>query len=96
MSNPNDYWFKRRRYGWGWFPITWQGWSVVGLYILIIAAGATAFTDAPQDSANLESALYSFILVASTISLIRVGYAKGPVPRWRWGKRPDDNPNEDI
>jgi hypothetical protein len=25
-------WFGPRRYGWGWSPVTWQGWVVVVLY----------------------------------------------------------------
>jgi hypothetical protein len=24
-DNPQGYWFKRKVWGWGWTPVTWQG-----------------------------------------------------------------------
>ena len=31
-------WFIRRKYtGWGWRPITWQGWLVTALIVIAIA-----------------------------------------------------------
>ena len=24
-NNPKGYWFKRKLYGWGWFPVKWEG-----------------------------------------------------------------------
>ena len=35
-DNPNGYWFKRKLYGWGWTPATWQGWFAIGVYVLLI------------------------------------------------------------
>ena len=32
------YWFKRRRFGWGWTPVTWQGWLTVAFFIGLIIA----------------------------------------------------------
>ena len=32
-------WFTRRKYtGWGWRPITWQGWLVTALIVAAITA----------------------------------------------------------
>ncbi len=29
-------WFKRKTYGWGWTPVSWQGWLVtLGLVVVI-------------------------------------------------------------
>jgi len=28
-DNPRRYWFKRKLFGWGWTPVTRQGWAVV-------------------------------------------------------------------
>ena len=28
-----DKWFKRRKFGWGWTPVTWQGWLTIGMLI---------------------------------------------------------------
>jgi hypothetical protein len=33
-----EYWFERKRYGYGWVPISWQGWSVAVLYGIALAA----------------------------------------------------------
>ena len=35
---PNEPWFRARtgRFSRGWMPITWQGWLVTGLGVLVI------------------------------------------------------------
>lgn len=32
----NEPWFSERQIGWGWAPITWQGWVVTLILVLII------------------------------------------------------------
>ena len=96
MANKQSYWFKRRRYGWGWIPVTWQGWLVLGVYLAIAVIAAGAFLSAPEETDRKEEAIYFLILTLLTISLIRISYSKGPRPRWRWGKSPQDNPEEDF
>ncbi len=29
-------WFKAKRYGWGWTPVSWEGWGVVIVYIALM------------------------------------------------------------
>lgn len=42
----NKYWFRKRRglwskdLGWGWMPITWEGYVVVGLFFILIGVVA--------------------------------------------------------
>lgn len=92
------YWFKRRRYGYGYTPVTWQGWlCVVGAVGVIVGS---AFMILPNNSQHpsLTQAL-SFLVVVAVILLvlIKITYAKGPTPaRFRWGKKPEDHPHEDI
>lgn len=93
-----EYWFKRRRYGYGYTPVTWQGWlSVVGAVGVIISS---AFIILPDNSQHLSlSQALSFLAVVAVILivLIKITYAKGPTPaRFRWGKKPEDNSHEDI
>jgi hypothetical protein len=34
------YWFRAKRYGWGWgLPITWQSWAVLGLWFAALILG---------------------------------------------------------
>ena len=94
----SKYWFKRRRYGYGYTPVAWQGWlSVAGAVGVMISS---AFIILPSDSQTPSpSQALSFIAVIAVILvvLIKTTYAKGPIPaRWRWGKKPEDNPHEDI
>ncbi len=37
MEAKRKLWFKRRRYGLGWTPVTWQGWTVVVVVVAIAA-----------------------------------------------------------
>jgi hypothetical protein len=32
------YWFKRRRFGLGWSPTSWEGWAATGALVLLQAA----------------------------------------------------------
>ncbi len=39
-THSNDYWFPAKRYGWGWgLPSRWQGWVVIAIYAVLLAAG---------------------------------------------------------
>ena len=31
-----DYWFRAWSYGWGWVPVTWQGWTIIAVFILVV------------------------------------------------------------
>ena len=83
QDNPKGYWFKRRLYGWGWTPATWQGFLVLFLYV--VAVLFLVFT-INKTSSNREI-MRSFLLpiVVLTIALIGIGYVKGETPRWQWG-----------
>jgi len=40
-------WFGPKRFGWGWSPVTWQGWVVVVAYVatlITVAAVASRLT----------------------------------------------------
>ena len=83
------YWFKRRRYGYGWIPVRWQGWAVLTVYLIVIISSANELEKGE------DTLLYVIMLALSTISLLVIARDRGPRPKWRWGKSPDDNPNED-
>jgi len=72
------YWFRAKRYGWGWgLPATWQGWVVFVLWLVGAAAGV------PLAIFSLPLFIvWMFVLLAG---LLAVCFAKGEPPRWRWG-----------
>ena len=83
-DNPNHYWFKRKWYGWGWTPATWEGWTVIAVYIL----GVFAFAFTLDENSPTSEVMFTFLLPVAlmTIALIRICYKKGEKPKWQWGK----------
>lgn len=82
-DNPQGYWFKRKLYGWGWTPVTWQGWLVTALYVaLVLFFACTIDTDSPP-----QEIAFTFLLPITllTITFFRIAYHKGEKPRWQWG-----------
>ncbi len=82
-DNPKGYWFKRKLYGWGWTPATWQGWATLFLYIGLILFFALTID---KNSPNKE-VFFTFFLPITllTATFIRICYAKGEPPQWKWG-----------
>lgn len=78
-ENTPRYWFRAKRYGWGWGPpATWQGW------------GRAPRLDWDLTAVSSVLAPYSlplfFVFVAVMVTaLVAVCYAKGEPPHWRWG-----------
>lgn len=82
-DNPKHLWFKRKLYGWGWTPVTWEGWAVTLVYIaLIILFGLTI-----DEKSSTREIAFTFLLpfVFLTVAFIRILYKKGEKPRWQWG-----------
>ena len=77
-DNPKGYWFKRKVYGWGWVPVTWEGVLVIMAAVAIIYAGFATFI-------NRNPATSVRILVLTLAALMAVCYIKGEKPKWQWG-----------
>lgn len=82
MNTRPSYWFPVKRYGWGWgLPVRWQGWAVLGGYVVLMLGGFSYF----DLYANMPAFL-SYTVVVTVIFIVVVA-AKGERPvRWRWGK----------
>lgn len=73
-------WFPAKRYGYGWgFPVAWQGWVVLAVYL----GGVMAVLHwlPPRRFPLIGGAA----LVLATGVLVLVVRARGEPPRWRWG-----------
>lgn len=83
-------WFKRKVYGWGWYPVTWQGWMVILLYVLAFAKISFFWNVyAHEDSNLLVRFVFPFIVLTSV--LILICYKTGETPKWQWsGKNKND------
>lgn len=92
-----NYWFKRRRYGYGWTPVTWQGWLTVILFLVVILSGAVMLLkDTPRNTVSAEVFVFLAFLAIATALAAGISLMKGPKPKWRWGSKPTDSPDEDI
>lgn len=78
MKKEKKIWFKRKCYGWGWYPHTWQGWLVILIWVILFV-----FTISKFDHEWLKNLVFVIILTAI---LIWVCYKRGEKPKWSWGK----------
>ena len=86
MDRPR-YWFHAKRYGWGWrLPAAWQGWLVLIAYLVFVLGGMPVL-----HVREGSLACFGFVLLL-TGALIANCWIKGEPPRWRWGKRSEDDP----
>lgn len=80
-TDSNEYWFPAKRYGWGWgFPSRWQGWVVLAIYAVLLAAGIVGLQ---PGRTQLGFSLY---VLGVSVLLVLVCWWKGEPPRWRWGR----------
>lgn len=86
---PENYWFKARRYGWGWTPATWQAWTLLAVYVLVLAASAVLLLSGNKDESTNFVGLIAFILIAlsATLLLIGISMKKGEKPGWNLGDK---------
>ena len=78
--NTHRYWFRAKRYGWGWgMPLTWEGWVVLVVWLGLFLATAVSLRSRLHTG---EGILYLFGMV---VALFGVCYWKGEPARWRSG-----------
>jgi len=57
-------WFARRRLGWGWRPITWQGWVISLILVALAASALTLFRRSPASIGALAVIATAYALAA--------------------------------
>lgn len=81
-DNPKGYWFKRKVYGWGWTPARWQGWAVLGVFVVLLLWNGLSLGDAPSRSDLMR---FFVVLALLVIGVLSVCYKTGEKPKWQWG-----------
>lgn len=80
MPSPARYWFRAKRYGWGWgMPNCWQGWLVYAAFFALV--GATIVRYPP----HRHPVAFTICQAVLCLLLLAVCWRKGEPPRWRWG-----------
>jgi hypothetical protein len=77
-------WFKAKRYGYGWYPVTWQGWGVLLMYIFALLSDATFANHYLHSVSDFLMGFFPRFFIL-TVFLIIICDAKGEPARWRWG-----------
>lgn len=85
----NKLWFKRKKFGWGWTPVSTEGWFVTLIYILSITL---IFINADRATYSVSHILLRFALpfILITSFFIYICYEKGEKPKWSWGNKKED------
>ena len=70
-------WFRRKAYGWGWYPASWEGWLTLIIWMFLFVSLVIKI-----DHELMKNLIYIFLSVGV---LIWICYVKGEEPRWQWG-----------
>ena len=83
----NKYWFKPKTYGWGFVPISWEGWlATLGMVgILMMAAYSHGFFESEISTQDGVGFLVDLVIIGIVGSILMIPKTKGKV-RWQWGK----------
>lgn len=69
----SPYWFKKKKYGYGWFPGNWKGWAALVAYLVIVTASATVLVNVAR-SGPKEDAMNIFILFVPISTALSAGF----------------------
>ncbi|MEO7904693.1 MAG: hypothetical protein ABIR91_02775 [Candidatus Saccharimonadales bacterium] len=95
-NDRKKYIMKRRRYGYGWTPTTWQAWVLIGAQLAIILTAAMTLPAKPAQPSAGELIRFTIIGGSALTTIILISYLLGPSPKWRWGKKGTDNHDTDF
>jgi hypothetical protein len=84
----NKLWFRARDYGWGWTPVSVEGWLVMLAFVVGIGFGASFYVSRLKTGTDPQTATILFLLWVAVLvaALITIAWATGERPRWRWGR----------
>ncbi len=82
-------WFRRKRYGWGWTPVSWEGWVILFIYVALLFWNFRTI-DAVQHSGSDTLINFAPRFVILSLILIFFCYWKGEEPKWTWGNHESD------
>lgn len=75
------HWFRAKRFGYGWYPYTWQAWLIILGYIAAIIFFGLRIENLAEDKL-LEQFFYPVIFL--TIVLVYISWKKGEKASFRW------------
>lgn len=91
MEN-KKYWFKRKRYGYGFYPVTKKGWALILIYIILLTVISLMW----EKNILINNLTYTLSTLGLTTILLYLSFKNSPKAKWRWGSKKEDNPAEDF
>lgn len=95
-DNQEHYWFRRKIWGWGWVPATWQGWLTTLAYVtfvsLLVLNREDDIPGNPDSGTNFL--VFGLPIIMLTAIFIFIAYKKGEKPKWQWGLPKDQDDND--
>lgn len=84
MKKP--FWFRAKKYGYGWYPATWQGWLILALFVILIIIDFQRINAVQHSGSDV---LINWIPDIFFLTLVLTGicWLTGEEPKWRWGKK---------
>jgi len=79
-----EYWFKRKQYGWGWYPATREGWLVTAMYCALVLVLAFHLDDTMSAKDVMKEYLAPVAIL--TLIFISIAWRTGEKPKWQWGE----------
>lgn len=83
------HWFKAKRYGWGWYPATVEGWLSIAIFLIAVTASGVLLQRYTRTEKEFITLFILSVFIQSAI-LVFVSFRTGEKPGWRWGNKPKD------
>ena len=78
-------WFEPKLYGYGAVPVTWQGWAVVGVFIVAVLAAVWWWLGFDRSvKAAPASVVWFLVTVAVLVAVLWVVSQATTSGEWRW------------
>ncbi len=79
MVKSNEFWFKPKKYGYGSYPCTWEGWVLIFFYIILLVLIIKNIT--------FDRYLFYISIFMWTVSIVFLSKEKTEGKwKWRWGE----------
>jgi hypothetical protein len=82
-------WFRRKSYGWGWYPCCWKGWLAIAGFFVAIVLSAVIISNYTVSEESFVMIFTPAVFILAIILLI-LCFLRGQKPCWCWGGNPRD------
>ncbi|MBU6371022.1 MAG: hypothetical protein KGH93_00360 [Patescibacteria group bacterium] len=78
-------WFRAKRFGWGWYPVSVEGWAVTLIYAFVMVR-AVLWADHTHSASDTLIKLAPIFIIVTGLFLV-ICYRTGEAPGWHWGEK---------